>query len=551
LPMNNATSSDLERGREHYAQRAWADAYRTLILADEADAAGLAGEDLELLATSAYLIGRDEEYLRVLGRGYDVYLGRDETIGAARCAFWLGLRLFFRGEMGQANGWFARAQRLLDRLGHDCVERGHLLLPVAQQHLFAGDCETAFEVAARAIEVGERFSEASVVAAAVHLQGHVRLHQGRIAEGLALFDEAMVAVSSGKLVPIIAGLLYCSIIEACQEVYAWQRSREWTLALTQWWKEQPQLVAFTGLCLVHRAEILHQHGAWANAIEEAQRACERCAQASNRAATAAAFYQEGEVHRLRGEFSEAEEAYRRASGWGRDPQPGHALLQLAQGRTEAALAAIRRVLMATSDMVRRTRVLPAAVEIMIAVGEIQEAREACSELEQIAERFGSEVLNAIAAQARGEIEVAEDNPRAAMPFLLRALSVWQNVDAPYHEACVRLSLGLACRAVGDDDGARLELNASKATFERLGAVPGLDRGKTLFVRAGPDGPHRLTPRELQVLRLVASGKTNKAIAAELLLSEKTVDRHVSNIFIKLDVPSRTAATAFAYQSKLM
>jgi DNA-binding CsgD family transcriptional regulator len=524
-------------------------AYRSLSLADQA--APLAAADLELLAMSAYLIGRDDDYLNALDRAHHAYLEAGEGLRAVRCGFWLGLRLLFRGETGRATGWLSRAQRLLEREGRDCVEPGYLLLPVAQQHLDAGDYAAAYAGATEAAEIGERFGEADLIACARHLQGRILVQQGQVEAGLALLDEAMLAVAAGELSPLVTGLIYCSVIEGCQEVYALGRAREWTAALAQWCEEQPEMLAFTGTCLVHRAEIMQLRGAWPDAIEQARRACERCTQVANRRAAAAALYQQAEVHRLRGEFAAAEEAYRSASRWGWEPQPGLALLRMAQGRTDAAAAAIRRVVSATSDRLERTRLLPACIEIMLAAGDVADARGACRELAAIAERFDTGVLGAMAAQARGAVELAEGDAQAALGSLRRAWRVWEQVEAPHLAAQVRVLIGLACRALGDEDGSTLELDAARAVFEQLGAAPDLARIDSLAAGAPSGRSHGLTRRELQVLRLVTAGKTNKAIAAELFLSEKTVDRHVSNILTKLDVPSRAAATAYAYEHKLI
>jgi DNA-binding CsgD family transcriptional regulator len=310
------------------------------------------------------------------------------------------------------------------------------------------------------------------------------------------------------------------------------------------------MLAFTGVCRVHRAEIMQLRGAWQEAIEEAGRACER-AQGVSRQTAAAALYQQAEVHRLRGEFAAAEEAYRDASRGGLEPQPGLALLRLAQGRSDAAVAAIRRALGATADPLQRTKLLPAYVEIALAAGDLEHARTACRELEEIAASLDTAVLGALAAHARGAVELAEGDAHAALGSLRRAFEAWQQIEAPYAAARMRELIGLACRALGDDDGGELELEAARAGFEQLGAAPDLARIESLIRGALAERPHGLTRRELQVLRLIAAGKTNKAIAAELFLSEKTVDRHVSNILTKLDVSSRVAATAYAYEHKLI
>jgi DNA-binding CsgD family transcriptional regulator len=538
----------LERGREHYARRAWADAYRSLSLADQA--ARLEGEDLELLAMAAYLIGRDEDYLKALERAHHAHLDAGARLRAIRSAFWLGLRLFFRGEMGPATGWIARAQRLLEHEEHECAERGYLLLPIVEQHLAAGDLEAAYATAAQAAEIGERCGDADLIACTRHDQGRIRIQQGEVEKGLALLDEVMVAVTAGELSSLVTGLMYCSVIQACQEVYAFGRAREWTAALAQWCDEQPEMVAFTGVCRVHRAEIMQLRGAWQDAIQEAQRARER-GQGVSLQTVAAALYQQAEVHRLRGEFDSAEEAYRSASHCGLEPQPGLALLRLAQGRTGAAVAAIRRAVSATADRLQRTKLLPAHIEIALAAGDLQEARTACRELEEIAGSLDTAVLGAMAAHARGAVELADGDASAALGSLRQAWQVWQQIEAPYAAARVRVLIGLACRTLGDDEGAGLELDAARAVFEQLGAAPDLASIDSLIRGAFSGRPHGLTPRELQVLRLVAAGKTNKAIAAELFLSEKTVDRHVSNILTKLDVPSRAAATAHAYQHELI
>ncbi len=542
-------SRDLIQGRRYCEERAWADGFHSLSQADKQAPLGVT--DLELLATSAYLIGRDEDFFESLDRAHGAYRNAGETTRAARCAFWLGLNHLLQGETGRGTGWLAGARRLIEQENSDCAERGYLLLPTAEQLLGADDYGAAYATATDAVEIGDRFGEADLISCARHLQGRALMGQGRVEEGLALLDEAMIAVTAGELSPLMTGLVYCSVIEACQQVYALARAWEWTSALTKWCEAQPQMVAFTGTCLVHRAEIMQLHGAWPDAIEEARRACARASQGVAQQPPAAAFYQQAEVHRLRGDFTAADEAYRFASQRGYEPQPGLALLRLAQGRNDAASAAIRRVLSATTDQLQRTRLLPAYIEIMLTVGDIEDARGACGELASIAEGLDTGILDAMAAHARGAVELAEGNARAALGPLRRAFETWQRVEVPYEAARVRVSMAMACRAFGDDEGAALELDAARAAFDRLGAAPDLARLDSLKKDAPPDRPHGLTPRELQVLRLVAAGKTNKAIAAELVLSGKTVDRHVSNIFNKLDVPSRAAATAYAYRHKLI
>jgi len=539
----------LERGRRSYARRAWIDAFRSLSRADEE--ARLGAEDLELLATSAFMLGRDDDCLRCLERAHHVYLNAGEPMRAVRCAFWVGINLALRGEMGRATGWLGRAQRLVEREESDSVERGYLLVPVMLRHEATGDWEAAYAAAAKAAQIGERFDDADLLALAVHEQGCALIQQGRVEEGLGLLDEAMVAVTAGELSPIVTGIVYCSVIMGCQEVYAVHRAQEWTAALTRWCQEQPDMVSFSGRCLVHRAEIMELHGAWQDALEEARRARLRCEQGKNQSAVAQAFYRQGEVHRLQGRLSAAEETYREASRCGFEPQPGLALLRLTQGNYDAAAAAIRRALGESTEPLKRARLLPAYVDIMLAIGDVDEARTAGRELDEISARYEGGMLGAMSAHAEGAIRLAEGDIRAALLALRRAWQVWQDLEVPYEAARVRVLLGLACGALSDDDTAALELEAARAVFEQLGAAPDLARVDSLTGGSHSLDAQGLTPRELQVLRLVAAGQTNKAIAAELVLSERTVDRHVSNIFSKLSVPSRAAATAYAYEHQLI
>jgi DNA-binding CsgD family transcriptional regulator len=541
---------ELERGREACARLAWEDAHESLSRADRASP--LEADDLRLLATAAYMLGRDDDYLGAMERAHHLYLEAGEPLRAVRCAFWIGLNRMVRGEMFRATGWFACAQRLLDREDRDCVERGYLLIPVLLQALRAGDLDAASATAADATEIAVRFGDSDLLALAGHEQGHALISQGRPEEGLRLLDEAMVSAAAGELSPIVTGLVYCSVIAHCHDLYELRRAREWTEALTHWCAQQPEMVAHTGVCLVHRAEIFGLQGAWANALEEARRARERCAQGMvNRRALGEAVYLQAEVHRLRGEFGAAEDAYREASRYGREPQPGLALLRLAQGRSDTAAAAIRRAVGETSDRFERARLLPGYVEVMLAVGATDEAYSASRELEAISSGQGSVLLGAMSAGARGAVTLARGETGDALSRLRHARRLWDELDVPYEAARMRVLVGLACRELGDEDTAALELEAARGVFTRLGAGPDLARIDSLS--AGPTAvdAHGLTPRELEVLRFVAAGKTNRAIAADLVLSERTVDRHVSNILTKLGVSSRAAATAYAYEHELV
>jgi DNA-binding CsgD family transcriptional regulator len=543
------TATYLDRAHEAHERRAWLDAYEAFSRAGAESSLG--AQDLELFAFTASMVGRMDDYAALLERAHHAHLDNGDTLAAARAAFWIGMNLAVRGEIGPAGGWFGRVQRLVERERTDCIERGLLLLPLALQQQGAGDYDEAFATLTRAVEVAEAFRNADLFAAAMQFQGMIRIKQGRCEEGLRLLDEAMVGVTAGELSPFMTGVVYCGVIACCEEAFDARRAREWTNALSRWCEEQPQLVSFTGRCLAHRAGILQLHGAWSEALSEAQLARVRCEEAMNRAATGQALYQQGELLRLRGEFEAAEEAYRDANGYGREPQPGLALLRLGQGDRDAAAAGIRRVLAETKEPLPRAGLLPAQVEIALALGEIGEARGASRELGEIAANAGSMMLGAIAAQLGGAVELAEGDAEAALLSLRRAWQIWQELEAPYQSARTRVLVGLACQALGDRDAASLELQAARAAFETLGAIPDVTHIDSLA--GGGDAPetHGLSRRELEVLRLVAAGKTNRQIASTLVVSEHTVARHLQNIFGKLGVSSRTAATAFAFERDLV
>jgi DNA-binding CsgD family transcriptional regulator/tetratricopeptide (TPR) repeat protein len=543
------SAGDLEQGRAAYAGRAWRSAFESLSRADEEDL--LEVEDLEQLAVSAYLLGHDGDSAVFLERAHNLHVASGQVLRAVRTAFWIGMVLVFKGEVGPGSGWLARAQRLLEQEGEDCAERGYLLLPLVFRHDQAGDWEAAAEVAKQAAEIGERFDDADLFALAMHERGHTLATHGRVAEGLALLDEAMLAATSRAESPIVVGIVYCGVILACVETYEVRRAQEWTDVLARWCDEQPDLVAFTGRCRIHRAEILQFKGAWSEALEEARLAEERLVGRFNRSATAQAFYRQGELRRLRGELEGAERAYEAASRYGLEPQPGLALLRVAQGRGDVALAAIRRALAEATERSRRPALLIAAVEIMLSRDEVEAARDACRELRAIADEYGSALLGAAALHAEGAASLHEGDPTRALAALRQAVTEWSALDAPYEAARARVLVGLACSELDDADGARLELEGARETFVHLGAEPDAGRVESLLRRGPERDTHGLTGRELEVLRLVASGRSNREIASELVISEHTVARHVQNIFAKLGVSSRTAAASFAFAHELV
>jgi len=548
LRNSRAATHQIEQARDAFRKQAWGEAFSQFSAAD--DKASLTPEDLVDFAQAGFLTGRDGEGRDLLARAHQSYLSLGDTQRAARCAFWLGFSLLTNGEHAKAGGWLSRAGRLIDGQS-DCVEKGYLLLPEGYRSFHAGDAVTAYEKFVQAAACGERFGDRDLATLALQGQGRSLIRQGELARGLALLDEAMVAVTAGEVSPLNAGSVYCSVLDACGEIFDLQRAQEWTSALEEWCASQPDLVPYRGHCLVRRAELLQLHGAWSEALEWAERACDYLSRPVPKPAVGAAYYQVGEIQRLLGKFPESEEAYRRASEWSRTAAPGFAQLRLAQGQTEAANVAIRRMAEEVRDAGPRARVLDAYVEIALAVHDVAAARSAADELSTIAMRWNVPFLRALSSRAHGAVLLAGGDVHAALAELRQSCSTWCELDAPYEASRVRVLIARACRELKDEENARLELSAARQTFERLGAAKDLLLVRALLRDDSEQTPGGLTEREVQILRLVASGITNRAIADKLHISEKTVARHLSNIFTKLDLSSRTAAAAYAYAHNLV
>ncbi len=545
----------LSRGRLAFARRSWSEAYAGLSAA--AIEGSLELDDLEHLALAAELTGRHDEGSDILARAHQEALRAGDIARAAYDAFWLGFGLIARGEFARGGGWIARAAGLIEEHDLDCVTRGYLELPGAIRSGDEGDAATALAGFERASEVAARFGDRDLATLGRLGRGTSLVALGERERGASLLDEAMVAVTAGEVGPIIAGIVYCATIECCQQMFDLRRAQEWTAALTRWCESQPDLVPFRGRCMLYRAELLQFHGAWGEAVEETRRAYLRLSEPPPEPAVGAAHYQEAELHRLRGEFEQAEASYRQGTEWGRPPEPGFALLRLAQGDRHGALAIIRRALDEVRDPATRTRLLDPAVEIFLANDDVEAARAAADELAATAEASRAPLVRAMAARGLGAVLLAEGDGRAALASLRQAWTSWQGLEAPFEAAQVRVLIGRACRALGDEATAQIEFDAARRAFEELGAKPdaALVTAELRVGGAVPVGPERgnvagLTAREIEVLRLVAAGKSNRAIAEALVISEKTVARHVSNIFLKLEVSSRSAATAYAYEHGL-
>lgn len=541
---NLSMSVGIDRARLAFDQQAWRDAYNglTAAAADEP----LEPEDLERLASAAFLIGHGAESHERWLEAHRSHVHNGQVPRAVRCAFWMAFDLLNSGETTRGGAWVDRARRMLAGHRPDCVEAGYVRYVTALRAVFSGDVDEARAAFAEAAAVGEQFDDAELCTLARIGLGRCLIYLGHVQDGLSLLDEAMIAVEAREISPIAVGDSYCTVIEGCQELFEVQRAGIWTAALSRWCDGQPELVLYRGQCLIHRAEIMQLHGEWGDAIEEIRQARGRLATPPGQPALGAAHYVTGDLHRLQGRFGEAEDEYRRAGELGRDPQPGIALLRMAQRRTDAADAAIRRSMAEADDPVSRVRLLGPFVEIVLAGGDLDAARAAKEELDALAGQLGGSYLHALSAHVRGSVQLAAGDPKAALGSLRAAWRGWRELDAPYEAARARVLLASVCRALGDTDGAEMELDAARSVFRSLGAVPDLAR-----IETGPVAlPAGLTRREAEVLALVATGRSNREIAAELVISEKTVASHLSHMFTKLGLSSRAAATAFAYENGL-
>ena len=543
------TDDALVRAREAYEGKAWGDAYRRLADADERDSLG--AEELDLLGTAAYLTGRVKAAVAAWERAHRAFAERGALARAVRCAFWLGLTLVMRGEQARGGGWLGRAQRLAEESSLDCAEQGYLRIPAALQALDRGDHAEAHTAFDEVIAIADRFGDPDLMALGKLGRGQALVTEGEARHGTEMLDEAMIAVPAGEVSGTPAGIIYCAVIIACRTIFDLRRAQEWTAALSRWCAAQQDLAPYRGQCLVHRSEIMQLHGEWAEAMDEVRRTCEHLDGLPGDPAIGMAFYQQAELLRLRGEFGRAEEAYRHASRSGHPIQPGLALLRLAQGRVEDARAAIRRVAEEAQGAVERAPVLAAHVEIALAAGDFEAARTATGQLGTIAADFDSPYLRAVVEYARGSVLLADGDAAAACTALHRAWVSWQELQAPYEAARVRLQRARACRQLNDHDTAGMELDAARWVFEQLGAAPALEEVRELAGIPARRGAGDLTPREVEVLRLLATGATNREIADTLVISDKTVARHVANMFTKLNVSTRTAATAYAYEHDLL
>lgn len=508
--------------------------------------------DLERQATEAYLRGADDATEALWIQAHNESLQQGDVPRAARCVYWLVLDLFNRREWARGNGWLERGMHLLEPVDENPA-LGLLLVLAARNQLRQGDVDVAFQSALRANELARRFNDPELNVFSRMALALVHARRGEPVPAASLFDEIMVGVTVDNVSPIAVGVVYCAVIEACRSLFDFSRAREWTAALDRWIATRPNIVAFRGKCLVHRSEILRQSGAWSEALVEAERACTWSGshESSFKYPTGDAFYELGEIHRLRGNHDQATAAYRNASEHGHVPEPGLTLLQFAQGKRDVAATSIRRLASAQQPHLTRAEVLLAAADILTSIGDLTTARAAADELARMSEVVRAPAVRAYADQANGTVSLAENQLPDALSRLREAWTLWQELELPYQAARVRTLIGQACQQLGDHVASAFEFDAARQFFQRVSAQPDIAQVDELRQPKRMSGSHALSAREMQVIELVAKGKTNREIARQLSISERTVDRHVSNILLKLNLPTRSAATAYAYQNDLI
>ncbi|MFI7066006.1 LuxR C-terminal-related transcriptional regulator [Kribbella sp. NPDC050124] len=541
--MEAVATAHLARARELHRASRWEDACVEYAAADAEEP--LAVEDLEAFAEAAQVSARGDEAVALLHRVFDLRVSAGELDAAAQVAFWLWWVLLNTNQVVQANGWLKQAARTL---GPAMATSLWLRIPEAMFQATTGHRSRAEELLGAIVDEGR----GEVVPWALSMWGQSLIDEGRLQDGLDRLEEAMAILLDKGLSPRVTPWVYCAAVRGCCLARDFARARAWNRSMARWLDSLTSLGgAYLGNCRIYRSRLMCLNGAWPEALDEIAEVCDDL-DGYTGWVCGHAYYQLGEVRRLRGEWDAAEAAYRRAAEHGCPTQPGLALLRLAEGDVDAASAGVRRALTEVTARPDRLDLLKAAVTIHLEQGNIEAARDAVTEFEELTRGLTTAVIEAETSAVRGALALSEGDPASALPLLRLAAGIWQEQDAPHERAKLNVLIGQACRALTDHDGARLEFSAARETFERLGAVPDLAQlDRSLATAEVASGTHGLTPREIEVLCLIARGKANRAIANELHLSERTVHRHVSNIFTKLDVDSRTAAVAYGISHRIV
>jgi DNA-binding NarL/FixJ family response regulator len=535
--------SDPERLRaahEAYKRRDWAAAYRGY--GDLYGTVSLTGEELYLFAHAAWWLGHIREMLRLCEESHATFLAEGRVERAAMVALETAFQWFLCGKPELGSGWLSRARRLLESLPQ-CLGHAWLVELEANERAAAGDIEGALAGARRLQDFAVQLDEPALTSFGLALEGRLMVRRGDVERGFGLLDEAMLAVLAGRIAPAEAGNLYCQMMSICHDVADFRRAQHWTEIVERWCDGLSGAPMFLGICRVHQSQLLRMRGEWTTAAELAAAAARDLAELNVEAA-AEAQYEMAQCHRLRGSWDKARACYDAAAALGRSPHPGLALLELAQGRKEQAHEALSRCLAAEADPFRRARLLVAQVEVACRRGDDDTAAAAAAAMEDIAGTYSTDGFRAWAAQVRGMVLICSGQSREAVAPLRSALATSTALGSRFEAANLHSLLGRALATIGDESAAQAQLEAARSAYAELGVAPVVPWLADTPAESAPGG---LTTREAEVLGAIADGLTNRQVAAHLVISEKTVARHLANVYTKLGVANRTAAAAWAHQ----
>ena len=532
------THSELLRAaRTAHVRRDWRVAYDAFVRAGEDTP--LCTDDLDAMAVAAWRLGRGKESLRVAERVF-AQLARTDPPSAAMKAVDLALAWLTRGDVNIGQGWMNRARRLLDG-APEGTTHGYLAYLDALTAVMTGDAQALRQRVHELREMCGRLDSPAVTALCNVAEALAAIGDARMAEAYGLIDEAMLPVLADQVPIDWAGDIYCVVLNQCHRLADLPRMRAWTQSMERWCTDFAPSANYGGVCDVHRLQLMagtDDYGRLEARLVGASRSLEEV----NSWAAGAGYYELGEVRRLRGDTDGAFAAFARARALGIEPQPGQALLRCRIGDSDTAWTELR-VALAGEDRLGRMRLLRGAVEVALARGGLDEAERHCAELESGAEAFGTPGFRAWAAHARGAILARREQHTAALERLEAALREYRTQQSRYETAQVYEWMAIAHRGLGEDDLAAADLATAESIYTQLGVEPAQV--------CGSGSPGGLTRREIEILTRIASGATNKQVAEQIFISERTVGRHLANIFSKLGVSTRTAAVTWAYTNNVV
>ena len=499
----------VEIGRKAVQRRAWDDAIKAFNEVDGEEP--LSPHDLELLADASWWAGYPDESVEALERAFAGYVEAGSKTAAAKVAMLLAYLGARRIAFSTFSGWKAQAARLLENEPESGTHAHQKVLEMIEAFLFHDDIDAALPLADEALDLARRHGNRDAESTALVIKGTALISAGRWKEGMALLDEATAAALSGEVDLRSASDVYCTTISACRSMADFQRASEWTDKADRWMSRN-SVGGYTGICSVHRAELKRLHGSWPEAEAEALTACKDLERYHLLDAVGYANYEVGEVHLRMGDLAGAEHSFLTAYENGSDALPGLALLKLAQGHADEAASTLARALSEGAgnqgerrNVLNRARLLPAQVEIALARNDVETARVATSELEQIATEFQRPAFEAAALTARGEVALAEGDVEAAIKAFDSSWRLWREVEFPYETARARVLLGQAWAASGDDGVARMELGAARSTFMKLGAALDLKRvDELLYQSREPEEDRARVTKTLMFTDIVTS-----------------------------------------------